>query len=355
MKFQQFSVPVQAKGVEDTSFYRDYALLSLNEVGGDPSRFGITAEEFHAGNRVRLERWPRELLATATHDTKRGEDARARLNVLSEMPALWQRTVLEWRQLNAVHRTAVDRKWAPDANDEYLFYQTLVASWPAEELDAPIPTEAAPELVARLRAYMQKAIREAKLHTSWINQNDGLRGCGVPVRRHLAHRIGGPRVSEAGASVHSKHGPGRDGERPRAGRAEGRLAGRTRLLSRYRDVATRHGRSRQSSAGRFCPARGDAVRADALDSSCGSAGGEFDRRCPVRRSRAVRAPVAGRLAGWSNQDVRDGMRAAAPAARASMFIDGSTSRCVPKARIGAHRRLWPDITAGTSSSRPCRG
>ena len=120
MKFQQFSVPVQAKGVEDTSFYRYNALASLNEVGGDPGRFGISVEEFHAGNRVRLERWPRELLATATHDTKRGEDARARLNVLSEMPALWRRTVSEWRQLNAVHRTAVDRKWAPDANDEYL-------------------------------------------------------------------------------------------------------------------------------------------------------------------------------------------------------------------------------------------
>jgi (1->4)-alpha-D-glucan 1-alpha-D-glucosylmutase len=172
MKFQQFSVPIQAKGVEDTSFYRDYTLLSLNEVGGDPSRFGITADEFHGGNRVRLERWPRELLATATHDTKRGEDARARLNVLSEMPALWQSTVSEWRQLNAVHRTAVDRRWAPDANDEYVFYQTLVASWPAEDLDAPTPTEAAPELVARLLAYMQKAIREAKLHTSWINQHD---------------------------------------------------------------------------------------------------------------------------------------------------------------------------------------
>jgi (1->4)-alpha-D-glucan 1-alpha-D-glucosylmutase len=171
MKFQQFSVPVQAKGVEDTSFYRDTALASLNEVGGDPSRFGTTVEEFHAGNRVRLERWPRELLATATHDTKRGEDARARLNVLSEMPADWRRAVLDWRKRNAVHRTAVDRRSAPDAADEYLFYQTLVASWPAEQPDAPIPTEAPSDLLARLREYMLKAIREAKTHTSWINQN----------------------------------------------------------------------------------------------------------------------------------------------------------------------------------------
>ena len=144
MKFQQFTVPVQAKGVEDTSFYRDTALASLNEVGGDPSRFGTPIEEFHAGNRVRLERWPREMLATATHDTKRGEDARARLNVLSEMPAEWRRAVLDWRKRNAVHRTAVDRRSAPDAADEYLFYQTLVASWPAETSGAPIPTEAPP-------------------------------------------------------------------------------------------------------------------------------------------------------------------------------------------------------------------
>jgi (1->4)-alpha-D-glucan 1-alpha-D-glucosylmutase len=171
MRFQQFSVPVHAKGVEDTSFYRYNALLSLNEVGGDPGRFGTSVEEFHAGNRVRLERWPRELLATATHDTKRGEDARARLDVLSEIPASWRRAVSGWRRINAARRTAVDRKSAPDANVEYLFYQTLVASWPAEPIDAPIPTEATPELVARLRMYMQKAMREAKTHTSWINQN----------------------------------------------------------------------------------------------------------------------------------------------------------------------------------------
>src|SRR5262245_3484343 len=170
MKFQQFSAPVQAKGLEDTSFYRFNVLMSLNEVGGDPGRFGATADDFHGGNRVRLERWPRELLATATHDTKRGEDARARLNVLSEMPALWRHSVSEWRKINAGHRTAVDRASAPDANDEYLFYQALVGTWPAERFDAPLPAEASPELVGRLRAFMQKAIKEAKTHTSWFNQ-----------------------------------------------------------------------------------------------------------------------------------------------------------------------------------------
>ena len=111
------------------------------------------------------------MLATATHDTKRGEDARARLNVLSEMPGEWRRAVLDWRKRNAVHRTAVDRRSAPDAADEYLFYETLVASWPAETSGAPIPTEAPADLLARLRQYMLKAIKEAKTHTSWINQN----------------------------------------------------------------------------------------------------------------------------------------------------------------------------------------
>jgi (1->4)-alpha-D-glucan 1-alpha-D-glucosylmutase len=170
MKFQQYSAPVQAKGLEDTSFYRYNVLMSLNEVGGDPSRFGTAPDEFHGGNRVRLERWPRELTATATHDTKRGEDARARLNVLSESPALWRHSVAEWRKINAGHRTAVDRASAPDANDEYLFYQALVSTWPAEHIDAPLPAEASPDLVARLRGYMQKAIKEAKTHTSWFNQ-----------------------------------------------------------------------------------------------------------------------------------------------------------------------------------------
>jgi (1->4)-alpha-D-glucan 1-alpha-D-glucosylmutase len=171
MKFQQLSAPVQAKGIEDTGFYRYNALLSLNEVGGDPGRFGRTPEEFHESNRVRLERWPREMNATATHDTKRGEDARARLNVLSELVGDWRDALASWRTINAPHRTAVDRELAPDANDEYLFYQTLLGAWPAEADGEPIPVEAPAELVARFQTQMQKAIKEAKTHTSWFNQN----------------------------------------------------------------------------------------------------------------------------------------------------------------------------------------
>jgi (1->4)-alpha-D-glucan 1-alpha-D-glucosylmutase len=171
MKFQQFCAPIQAKGIEDTGFYRYTRLLSLNEVGGNPARFGSAPEEFHEGNRVRAERWPLELVASATHDTKRGEDARARLNILSEIPQTWRRLIGEWRRNNAVHRTAVDREFAPDRNDEYLFYQTIVGAWPAEIVDQEVPYDAPSEFVARVQLYMQKAIKEAKIHTSWVNQN----------------------------------------------------------------------------------------------------------------------------------------------------------------------------------------
>jgi (1->4)-alpha-D-glucan 1-alpha-D-glucosylmutase len=192
MKFQQLSAPVQAKGIEDTCFYRYNVLLSLNEVGGDPGRFGATLEEFHEGNRVRLERWPREMTASATHDTKRGEDARARLNVLTELAAEWREAVASWRAINASHRTAVDREMAPDANDEYLFYQTLVGAWPAEAAGAPIPAEAPPELVARFQAQMQKAIKEAKTHTSWFNQNTAYEDA---VEQFVGSTLAGPSAS----------------------------------------------------------------------------------------------------------------------------------------------------------------
>ena len=127
-----------------TCFYRYNALLSPNEVGGNPERFGTSVDDFHDGNRVRLERWPREMITTATHDTKRGEDARARLNVLSEMPTGGGARLSDWRTVNAPHRTAVDCESAPDANDEYFFYQALLSTWPAEPDNAPLPTEASP-------------------------------------------------------------------------------------------------------------------------------------------------------------------------------------------------------------------
>ena len=165
MKFQQYTGPLQAKGLEDTAFYRNNLLLSLNEVGGDPSRLGIAAPEFHALNQGRREHWPYEMIATSTHDTKLGEDVRARINVLSEIPDEWEREAARWMRLNKNARTIVDGEPAPDRNDEYRFYQALLGVWPkANRPDA--------DFVSRLQAYMIKSIKEAKLRSSWINPNE---------------------------------------------------------------------------------------------------------------------------------------------------------------------------------------
>ena len=168
MRFQQFTGPVTAKGVEDTAFYRYHRLVSLNEVGGDPDCFGFTITAFHGANRDRVRHWPHTLLATSTHDNKRAEDVRARLNALSEMTAAWRLEVRRWRRLNRNRKREVDGAEAPSRNDEYLLYQTLVGTWPAPE-----PAEAAMgEYCSRIEAYMIKAAREAKEHTSWLNRND---------------------------------------------------------------------------------------------------------------------------------------------------------------------------------------
>ena len=168
MRFQQLTSPVTAKGLEDTAFYRYFPLSSLNEVGGEPDVFGVTPERFHEVNRRRLASWPHALSATATHDTKRGEDTRARLNALSEIPAEWARAVARWREQNRERKAGIDDAEAPDANEEYLLYQTLVGAWPLEGLGE----ETRPRFVARVQEYMMKALKEAKLHTSWISQNE---------------------------------------------------------------------------------------------------------------------------------------------------------------------------------------
>jgi (1->4)-alpha-D-glucan 1-alpha-D-glucosylmutase len=165
IRFQQTTGPVQAKGLEDTTFYRYVPLASLNEVGGDPSRFGMTPEKFHAKNVRRLRRWPGGLLATATHDTKRGEDTRMRINVLSELPREWRDALGRWSTWNATAKQETPRGPAPDAREEYFFYQTLIGSWPFG-----MKTEAVtPEYVGRLQEYMAKAAREAKVKTSWTD------------------------------------------------------------------------------------------------------------------------------------------------------------------------------------------
>jgi (1->4)-alpha-D-glucan 1-alpha-D-glucosylmutase len=172
MKFQQYTGPVQAKGVEDTAFYRYNRLLSLNEVGGEPHHGGLTPAQFHEAGARRQRDWPHGMLATATHDTKRGEDARARLNVLSELPVEWSRIVFRFMRINARHRADAEGEPAPGRNDEYLFYQALLGAWPAEADDAPVPAKAPPELVERLVEYMTKAMKEAKVRTSWISPDE---------------------------------------------------------------------------------------------------------------------------------------------------------------------------------------
>jgi (1->4)-alpha-D-glucan 1-alpha-D-glucosylmutase len=168
MKFQQVTGPVMAKAVEDTVFYTWNRLVSLNEVGGDPERFGIPLEAFHQRNAERAARWPHTMCATATHDTKRGEDVRARITVLSEVPREWQARLARWRRLNRRRRQPVGERLVPSRNEEYLFYQTLVGAWPLGPPDAA----GHPALVERMSAYMLKAVREAKVNTSWINPDE---------------------------------------------------------------------------------------------------------------------------------------------------------------------------------------
>lgn len=165
MKFQQTTSPVTAKGIEDTAFYIYNRLVSLNEVGGDPEQFGIPVSTFHERIRQRRAHWPYSFSATSTHDTKRSEDVRARINVLSEIPQAWKAHLLRWSKLNKKHKTELDGQPAPDRNEEYLLYQTLIGSWPFPPLD-DIQYRA---LCDRIQAYMVKALKEAKVHTSWVN------------------------------------------------------------------------------------------------------------------------------------------------------------------------------------------
>jgi (1->4)-alpha-D-glucan 1-alpha-D-glucosylmutase len=164
-KFQQVVSPVMAKGVEDTAFYVYNRLVGLNEVGGDPRQFGISVQAFHRRNHERRARFPHALSPLATHDTKRGADARARLAVLSEMPRDWQHALARWSRLNKKYKTERDEDTVPRRNEEYFLYQTLVAAWP---LAAPADMDS---FRGRIQAYLQKAMREAKEHTSWVNPN----------------------------------------------------------------------------------------------------------------------------------------------------------------------------------------
>jgi len=171
LKFQQFTGPIMAKGVEDTVFYIYNRLAALNEVGGEPQLFGLSVETFHERNLRRQHDWPASLLATSTHDSKRSEDVRARMLAISEIPPLWGRSLQKWRTTNRRFKKQIDDAEAPDAGEEYLLYQTLLGTWPVDLDGAPVPS-VGPKFIARIQRYMAKALKEAKLNTSWIQPNE---------------------------------------------------------------------------------------------------------------------------------------------------------------------------------------
>ena len=170
MKFQQCTGPIMAKGLEDTAFYIYNRLVALNEVGGEPQQFGITPAEFHRYNSHNARHWPHTMLASSTHDTKRAEDTRARIAALSELPTEWRQALRSWSSLNRKHRTDVDGEPAPSPNEEYLLYQILLGTWPGA-FESLTDDEHA-TYVRRIQEYMTKAIKEAKVNSSWIQPNE---------------------------------------------------------------------------------------------------------------------------------------------------------------------------------------
>ncbi len=166
MRFQQFTGPLTAKGFEDTLLYVYNRLVSLNDVGSSPDSFGVTSAQFHQFNRKRSHSHPRAMNNTATHDTKRGEDMRVRLHVLSEMPGEWEKQLRSWRKLTAKLKPTVGGVGVPDRNDEYFLYQTLLGTAEPETLESP-------EYLQRIKDYTIKAVREAKVHTAWLKPDQG--------------------------------------------------------------------------------------------------------------------------------------------------------------------------------------
>jgi (1->4)-alpha-D-glucan 1-alpha-D-glucosylmutase len=171
LKFQQSTGPIMAKGLEDTVFYIYNRLAALNEVGGGPQQFGLSVDAFHESNLDRQRNWPATLLASSTHDTKRSEDVRARMVAISELPELWRRSLQRWRLANRRWKRIINEAEAPDGNEEYLLYQTLLGTWPLQPSGVPEAIATA-EYIERIQAYMGKALHEAKINTSWIQPNE---------------------------------------------------------------------------------------------------------------------------------------------------------------------------------------
>ncbi|MEJ0038578.1 MAG: malto-oligosyltrehalose synthase [Gammaproteobacteria bacterium] len=206
-KFQQVTAPVTAKGVEDTALYRFTRLASLNEVGGEPETFGTSIRQFHSDAQHRAKNWPHEMLASSTHDTKRAEDVRARMNCLSEMPAVWRKSIQRWSRMNRARRKIVDDLPAPGPHAEYLLYQTLLGTWPVAPSARTDDTQLLKALNdddfaayrERIEEYMVKASREGKRRTSWANVNEAYESALRQfIRLSLEFREGNPFPTEIG-------------------------------------------------------------------------------------------------------------------------------------------------------------
>ncbi|MGF9756461.1 malto-oligosyltrehalose synthase [Microvirga sp. 0TCS3.31] len=183
-RFQQLTGPVMAKSLEDTLFYRYGRLIALNEVGGDPGHFGLAPEAFHQANRDRARNWPHAMIGTATHDTKRGEDARARLLALSEMPEEWSDALSVWKELASSHLSEIDGIPAPDDNDQVILLQALLGAYPLELLEKADRRKLA-SFQERMEGYLTKALREAKRHTSWVAPNEAYENAALGLLRAM--------------------------------------------------------------------------------------------------------------------------------------------------------------------------
>jgi (1->4)-alpha-D-glucan 1-alpha-D-glucosylmutase len=181
-RFQQLTGPVMAKSLEDTLFYRYGRLIALNEVGGDPGHFGLPPDAFHQANADRARNWPHAMIGTATHDTKRGEDARARLLALSELPEEWADALDAWKDLISTHLSEIDGVPAPDANDQVILLQALLGAWPLELLEKADRKKLA-SLQERMEGYLTKALRESKRHTSWVAPNQAYEDAALALLR----------------------------------------------------------------------------------------------------------------------------------------------------------------------------
>ncbi|NEQ76127.1 MAG: malto-oligosyltrehalose synthase [Okeania sp. SIO2C9] len=181
MRLQQFTGPLMAKGVEDTVLYVYNRLISLNEVGSTPSKFGVSVEDFHGFNQHRIAYWPHTMSGTSTHDTKRGEDVRTRINVLSEIPEEWESYLQKWQEINAPQKDCVAGLDVPAPNDEYFLYQTLLGAFPVDESEYPT-------FVERIKEYIIKAIREAKVNTGWLRPDDDYESSLIKFVEHLLNK-----------------------------------------------------------------------------------------------------------------------------------------------------------------------